>query len=133
MISTEDKMYQVSKHFGDLNSKGKVKGFGANEKGYARIKNIVNGCGLLVHHTNDEELILDVMVSPTALSRYGATCQRVISTFKNILGSEVRQRKWTNAMGNSGEWDQYFINVTNRELPDILRLIDELKVKMINA
>lgn len=130
MLSTEDKMYQVAKYFGDLNRKGNVKGFKANERGYARVKDIVRGCGLFVVHTNNEELMVYLMVTPTALTRYEATCKRAVTTFKNFLGSDVEQRKWTHAIAN-GERDLYSVDVTNRELPEIFKLVDELKGKLL--
>lgn len=132
MLSTENKMYQIANYFGDLNSKGKVKGFSANEKGYARVKDIVRGCTLLVLHTNDGELIVNLLITSTALLRYEATCQRAVKTFKSFLVTDVKHRKWTHALGND-ERDQYLVDVTNRDLPEIFELVDELKVKLLSA
>lgn len=132
MLSTEDKMYQVAKYFGDLNSRGKVKGFSANEKGYARVRDIIRGCTLLVLHTNDGELMVNLLVTSTALSRYEATCQRAVKTFKSFLGTDVKQRKWSHALGND-ERDQYSIDVTNRDLPEIFKLVEELKGKLLSV
>jgi hypothetical protein len=132
MLSTEDKMYQVAKYFGDLNRKGKVKGFRANEIGYARVKDIVRGCTLFVIHTNDGELSVNLLISSTALSRYEATCQRAVKTFKSFLGTVVKQRKWAHAMGND-ERDQYSVDVTNRDLPGIFTLVNELKGKLLSV
>ncbi len=129
MLSTEDKMYQIAKYLGDLNSKGKVKRFWPNERGYAKVKDIVRGCPLLVLHTNDAELIVTLLVTPTALLRYGTTCQRAVTTFKSFFGTDVKQRRWTHALDND-ERDQYLADVTNRDLPEIFKLIDELKEKL---
>lgn len=130
MLSTEDKMYQVAKYFGDLNSKGKVKGFRANEKGYARVKDIVRGCTLLVLHTNDGDLKVNLMITPTAHSRHETTCKRAVTTFKSFLGSDVEQKKWTHSIAND-ERDLYSVDVTNRELHEIFKLVDELKRKLL--
>ena len=130
IFSTENKMYQLAKYFGDLNSKGKVKGFRAHEKGYARVKDIVRGCTLLVLHTNDEELIVCLLVTHAARSRCESTCQKAVNAFMSFLVSDVKQRKWTHAIGNV-ERDLYSVDVTNLGLPEIIKLVDELKGKAV--
>jgi len=115
MFSTEDKMYQLAKHYGDLNSKGKVKGFSANEKGYARVMDIVRGCTLLVLHTNDGELKISLLITSTSLSKHEATCQIAVMIFNSFPNIDVKKEKWKHALVND-ERDQYSIYVTKRKL-----------------
>jgi len=132
MLSAEDKMYQIAKCFGDLNSKGKVKRFRANEKGYARVRDIISGCTLFVIHTNDGELKISLLITLTALSKYEATCQRAVKTFKSFPNNDVKKEKWIHALENN-ERDQYSVYVTNRDLPEIFKLVDELKEKLLSV
>lgn len=133
MLSTEQKLYEIAKQFNDLNGKGKVKGFGANERGYARIKKLVNGCVLLAHHLNDGKLIVDLMVSPTALLKNEITCNRAINAFEECVGVGIMHEKWEHSIGDAEKWDRYFCVVTNRDLPEILQLVTELKEKISKA
>lgn len=132
MLSIEQKLYQVAKHFNDLNSKGKVKGFSANERGYARIKKVVNGCDLLVHHLKNGNFIIDVMVSPTALVKNEQACRRAISIFKNYFEGSAEHDKWEHAIGKSDPWDRCFCDVTSNDLPEIIRIVDELQDKLLS-
>ena len=124
MSKTEDKMYIIAKHFNYLNDKGKVKAIKGNEKGYAKIKEIVRGCALFVHHMNDDKLIINLLISPAAKSRYELDCKKAVASFQSYFKSAVQVTKWKNSMGDSKVYDRYIVDVTKTELPVLITTIE---------
>jgi hypothetical protein len=133
MTNTEDKMYFIAKHFKWLNQNGKVKAIRGNESGYAKVKDVVRGCSLFVHHMNDGQLIINLLVSSAAKSRYEIHCNKAVDAFKSYFKSEVRTTKWENSMGDGRIYDRYIVDVTKRDLSEIIRIVEDVKVRLTNA
>jgi len=133
MVNTEDKMYHLAKHFSWLNAQGKVKAIKGNEQGYAKITDVVRGCGLFVHHMNDGQLVINLLVSPAAKSRYEMACRKAVTAFKEFFQSEVRTTKWENSMGDGKIYDRYIVDVTKKELCDIIQMVEEVRHKLAIA
>jgi hypothetical protein len=129
-MTTDDKMFYIAKHFNYLNDKGKVKAIKGNEKGYAKIKDIVRGCSLFVHHMNNDQLIINLLISPAAKSSYELVCNKAVKSFDNHFKSQVEFTPWKNCMDKSKVYDRYCINVTNKELPELLIIIEEIRNKL---
>ena len=129
MPAIEDKMCSVAKHFNGLNAKGNVKAFKAHEKGYSRIQEIVRGGVLLVHHLNDDRLIIDLMFTASAMSRYSVECNKAVDTFNKQFGSEVKSSKWLHSVDNS-KYYRHEVDVTYIKLSDLLVVIQEIKNKL---
>jgi len=133
MVKTEDKMYFIAKHFKWLNDKGRVKAIKGNEQGYAKIKDIVRGCSLCVHHINNGQLIINLLVSSTAKSRYEVACSKAVDVFKNHFQSDVVYTQWESSMSDGRVYDRYYADVTNKQIPEILQMIEEVRNKLAGA
>lgn len=128
MTSSTNKMYFIAKHYNDLNASGMVKGFKGNEKGYARIKKIVNGCSLYVFHTLNDHLTINIMLTPTSKSRYELACTTAVGIFEKHFKPNYRFAIREGAMGD--RYDNHIADVTNKELPEIISMIEEIKNKL---
>lgn len=130
MSTVEDKMYCIAKLYNYLNDKGKVKAKRCNEKGYAKIKDIVRGCSLFVHHMNDDQLIINLFVSTAAKTRYEILCNKAVDVFKKHFQSDVLCTSWENSLGGGYVYDRYIVDVTNKDLPVLLKMIEEVRDKL---
>ena len=129
-MTTEDKMFFIAKQYNQLNAKGKVKGFQGNEKGYARIMEIVRGGGLHVHHMINGQLIINLMLSEVARARYKVVCNKAVDTFNNFFKSEVNTSKWESSVKDGRMYDRYSVDVTYKDLPELLTTIDGIRNKL---
>jgi hypothetical protein len=130
MTNTEDKMYFIAKHFKWLNQNGKVKAIRGNERGYAKVKEVVRGCSLFVHHMNDGRLIINLLVSSAAKSGYEIPCNKAVEVFKGYFKSEVQTTKWENSMGDGRIYDRYIVDVTKKDLSEIIRIVEDVKLDL---
>ena len=130
MSVTEDKMYAIAKHYNYLNDKGNVKAIKGNEKGYAKIKDITRGCSLFVHHWNDDRLVINLLISPAAKTRYKLLCKKAVEVFKSHFQSDVQSMKWVNSMGVKKEYDRYYVDVTRKSLPELLEMVEDIRKKL---
>lgn len=130
MSTIEDKMYFIAKRYNYLNDKGKVKAKRCNEKGYAKIKDIVRGCSLFVHHMNDDQLIINLLVSTAAKTRYEIVCNKAVDVFKKHFQSDVSCTLWENSLGGGYVYDRYIVDVTNKDLPELLTMIEDVRDKL---
>lgn len=129
-MTTENKMYNIAKHYTDLNDKGSVKASKANEKGYARIKDITRGCTLVVVHRKDNQIIINLLVTAAAKKREETLCNRAIEVFKSHFGSAVEYVKRPDLRGSDDVRDSYFVNVTNKNLSVVINMVNEVKCKL---
>lgn len=133
MSTIEGKMYFIAKRYNYLNDKGKVKARRGNEKGYAKIKDIVRGCSLFVHHMNNDHLIINLLVSPAAKTRYEIVCNKAVDAFKKHFQSDVQSTPWEHSMGGGNVYDRYIVDVTKKDLPELLIMIEEVRNKLAGA
>ncbi|HID60563.1 MAG TPA: hypothetical protein EYP46_01730 [Hadesarchaea archaeon] len=64
------KIYHIAEMVGDLNAANKVKCGAQNNFGHATIVKIAPGCNVRAHHMFDNTLSLDLLISPSAETKY---------------------------------------------------------------
>lgn len=124
--SVSSKLYLAAKKVNDLNSSGKVKGFSGNEKGYAKILEIMTGCAIWIHHLKNEHLIIDLLVTEAATRRFPEVTNKAIKKFEEIAGDKLRLDVFEHAISKSDKRDKLYIDVTNHSFEKIEMLIDKL-------
>lgn len=129
-MTTENKMYNIAKHYKDLNDKGNVKASKANEKGYARIKDITKGCTLVVVRRKNNQIIINLLVTTAAKKREETLCNRAIEVFKSHFGSAVEYNKRLDLRGSDDVRDSYFVDVTDKNLSVVINMVDEVNSKL---
>ena len=124
------KMHLIASQVADLNSDGKVKAQTANEKGYAKLISINNGCRVWAHHTLDDKIIIDLMFTKTGALRYPDVVKAAISTFEKFAKDSGRQalhRSWKHSINKSDVRQQYYFEITNDNPETIAALVDTVK------
>jgi hypothetical protein len=122
-------MHLIAQQVSDLNSKGKVKAQTGNEKGYAKLFSINNGCRVWAHHTRDDKLIIDLMFTKSEKDKHPDAVQAAVATFERFAktsGFLVSQRPWQHSIDRS-ERQQYFFEVTTLENKAIAELVDKVR------
>lgn len=113
------KMKMIARHVNDLNLRGAVKAMTGNEKGYATLVSIIRGCSVWVHHTRPdhpigEKLILDLMFTTSAESKYPDVVKTAQATFEQFVeasGYSVSAHPdWKHSILSSGKRKQYYLN-----------------------
>ena len=128
--SITEKMRAIASHVKELNANGKVRAMTGNEKGYAKILTINAGCRLWAHHTREDRLFIDVMITQSAAHRYRDDVNAAANAFTGLatgVGYKVRQREWRHAIESHDVRQQHYVDVTDKNIDDILRLIDKIK------
>lgn len=133
MTIAENKMYSIAKHYHDLNDRGNVKASRANEKGYARIKDIARGCTLLVAHWNDDHLVINLLITTAAKKRDETICNKAVEVFKSHFGSSVQYLKRLDLRGSDDVRDSYYVDVSNKDLSEVQKNIEEVRNKLAGA
>ena len=110
----------------DLNSSGKVKGFSSNEKGYAKILQIKRGCAIWIHHLNNEQLIIDLLVTEAAAKKHSVVTNTAIEKFKKFAGDKLKTDEFEHAINKSDKRDRFYFDVTNHAFEEIDILIEKL-------
>lgn len=124
------KMYLIAMQVNDLNAKGKVKAQTGNEKGYAKLFSINNGCRVWAHHTRDEELIIDLMFTESAEGKHLDVVKAAVATFGRFAkdsGYLVSQSQWEHSIDKSKR-TQYFFEITTVGDDAIVELVDKIRI-----
>lgn len=129
MYDQTAKMRAIAETLDDLNEKGKVKRNPQHEKGYAKALEITRGCALWLHHTLEDKLIVDLMISPTARERQPELCERSQKEFAQYFDSEVSSKPWKHSDGTRVS-DRYFFDVTDTNAEQIIAMVEELKRRL---
>ena len=96
MTQTALKLYEVAKHLNELNKDGKVKGFKGNEERICQNHSDMSRVFLFGFITKkNDDLIIDLLISPSAFDKSQVKCETAVKTFKNHFGFFHR----TNNMG----------------------------------
>lgn len=119
----------------DLNAKGKVKAMTGNEKGYAKLFSINNGCRVWAHHTRaekliDEKIIIDLMFTESEEGKHPDIVKAAVATFERFAkdsGYQVSQSKWEHSI-NKSKRTQYFFEITTVGDDAILELVDKVRI-----
>lgn len=120
----------IASHVNDLNSEGAVKAQTGNEKGYAKLCSISNGCRVWAHHTLEDKLIVDLLVTRSAASTHPDVVATAVATFDRFAkdsGYSVSQRPWQHAITKSDTRQQYYFDITSLGEEDIMELVDKVR------
>jgi hypothetical protein len=128
-LSAKEKLEIIAGKVGDLNNKGRVKGFSGNENGYAKIipiKNKRSGAAVWIHHWNDGRLIIDLTITHKAAERYKPETGMASTIFKKFAGSEVKSMPFRHSIDDTNEADMLYIDVTDFTVKKLEECVDEL-------
>lgn len=125
------KMHLIAKHVNDLNSKEKVKAQTGNERGYAKLFSINNGCRVWAHHTRDNKLIVDLMFTQSAEDKHPEVVKAAVATFERFAkdsGYLVSRSEppWQHSIDKS-ERTQLFFEITTVGDEAIVELVDKIR------
>ncbi len=123
-------MYLIAMQVNDLNAKGKVKAQTGNEKGYAKLFSINNGCRVWAHHTRDEKLIIDLMFTESAEGKHPDVVKAAVATFERFAkdsGYHVSQSQWEHSI-DKFKRTQYFFEITTVGDDAIVELVDKVRI-----
>jgi len=130
------KMHLIASQVNDLNSKGKVKAQTGNEKGYAKLCSINNGCRVWAHHTRDDKLIVDLMYTASAEDKHPDVVKATVATFERFAkdsGYQVSQVSWQHSIDkDKPERMQYFFEITTVGDDAIGELVDKVRTAFRN-
>lgn len=124
------KMHLIAEQVNDLNSKGKVKAQTGNEKGYAKLFFINNGCRVWAHHTLDDKLIVDLMFTNSAKDKHPDVVEAAVATFERFAkdsGYLVSQVPWQHSIDKSARQQHYFEFTTVADKA-ISEIVDKVRV-----
>ena len=129
MNITASKLFEVAKHLHDLNKNGQVKGFSSNENGYAKIIQLCRGCSIWVHHEKNDELIIDLLISPSAKEKQSDLCRDVVRKFQEFFDFTSKKSNWNHSIDTHNDHDRYYVVVTNKEPVEIIYIVETIKKK----
>lgn len=125
------KMHLIARQVNDLNSKGKVKAQTGNEKGYAKLFSINNGCRVWAHHTRNNELIVDLMFTKSAEDKHPDVVKEAVATFARFAKDSgylvTRSPPWQHSIDKS-ERKQFFFEITTVGDEAIVDLVDKVRI-----
>ena len=122
------KMYNIAKPLGDLNANGKVKKNLAHEHGYAKVHQIKSGCSIWIHHTLDNWLVIDLLITPYAREQFSKKCSSAVDNFKEFFKHANVIRDWWAPKDKPEQWhDRYSIDIKLWDEKSIFATLDELK------
>lgn len=125
------KMHAIADHVGDLNTSGKVKAQTANENGYAKILSINSGTRVWIHHTRDDKMIFDLLVTHAAGLKHPEITKHTEGAFIKFAidaGYEVLNRTWQHSIVKNDVRQQWYFDITNDSIEDVCALIGKLKL-----
>lgn len=125
------KMHVIAVHVGDLNSYGKVKAQTANENGYAKIVSINSGTRVWIHHTRNDRLIFDLMITRAAGLKYPEIAKHaegIFDRFATDAGYEVMNRPWQHSLSKNDIRKQWFFDITSDSSENICALVEKVKL-----
>ncbi len=123
------KMHQIAAQVGGLNDKGKVKA--RNEKGYAMLVSVSNGCRVWAHHTRSNRLIIDLMYTKSEKFKHPEVVKSAIETFEHFASKSSREvicSEWQHATTESDTRTQHYFDITNEESQTIGELVKDVQL-----
>ena len=128
MSETAHKMFEIAKYLDELKD-GKVKGFKGNEKGYAKIIEICRGCSIWLHHEKSDNLIIDLLISPSAKEKNSVTCKDTVEKFKNFFDFAHNESEWRHSIDKRQNHDRYYVVVTEKNTSELIDLVKKIERK----
>jgi len=128
------RMHAHASYLNDLNPKGMVKVFAGNEKGYASIVNLKRGLNIYVHHTLEDQLTIDLLITEAAENDKIAV-EKAISKFNQFQFNDkkIRERVWQHSSNKNDKRRQYYFDVTDLSDEDIRKIFDKIREEFANA
>ena len=112
-----------------MNKDGKVKGFKGNEKGYAKVIEVCRGCSVWVHREKSDDLIIDLLVSPSANENNPTLCGNTIQKFKEFFDFSSKSSKWNHSIDTHKDHERHYVVVTEKSITEIIDIVENLKQK----
>jgi hypothetical protein len=137
-MNSEERMLLIAKSLKEINSKGKVKAITANERGYARILDINAGLSLIVYHTRNYRLTINLIATEAAIRRYPDNYNKSVKTFlefhhQNFKGLKTPQEEeWINQLNRKDTRSIFSIDVTTLDINECIKKIDTIKLAFLN-
>ena len=131
MSDTSSKMFEIARHFKELNKYGKVKGFKGNEKGYAKIIGICRGCSIWVHHEKNDNLIINLLVSPSARENNATLCSNTIKKFQKFFDFSINQSIWNHSIDTYKDHERLYVVVSEKNTSEIIDIVERLKKEFV--
>jgi len=122
----QEKMYQIASYLNELNANDKVKGFTANEYGYAKVVQVKPGLSVWVHHLKDDKLIIDLLCSEKAKKLYHEEYDKSKNVFKLTYRDQVIEDIVIYKTNNSKGYRLYY-EISDIDIEECLKSIDLLK------
>lgn len=138
-MKLKDRMLLIAKHLKELNSKAKVKAITVNERGYARILDINAGLSLIVYHTRNDRLTINLLATEAAIRRYPDNYKNSVTTFldfhhQNFKGlKSPQEEEWINQLNNKDTRIIFSIDVTTLDIDECIEKIDVIKLTFLNS
>ena len=123
------KMHRIATEVDELNEKGKVKA--RNEKGYAILFSVSNGCRVWAHHTRKDKLIIDLMFTKSEEFKHPDVVNSAIVTFKKFASKSSRKvisNPWQHSTTKSDTRTQYYFEITNEDDQTISELVRDVRL-----
>ena len=122
------KMHRIASQVDGLNDQGKVKA--RNEKGYAILVSVSNGCRVWAHHTHGDKLIIDLMYTKSEKLKHPAVVRAAIETFEQFASKANRPvtcGPWQHSMTKSDSRTQHYFEITNEDDQTISELVNGVR------
>jgi hypothetical protein len=126
-MELKDTLFEVAKELGDLNEKGQVKGFSANEQGYVTAISITPGCRVYVCCTHSDRLKLYMTVTRSALDKDFQQVTVAVDKFNAFFDHRTRACTFRHAFDLKDVRLMYEVDVTQFSAQTILSLLRDLK------
>lgn len=105
----------------------KVKIGGRDQYGYVNVYKIELGCWIRVHHTFDNWLVINLLISPNARGKYSKKCSSAVDNFKEFFKDKVIEDIWA-PKDKPEQWhDRYSIDIKLWENKSIVATLKELQ------
>ncbi|MBI4768411.1 MAG: hypothetical protein HY787_28105 [Deltaproteobacteria bacterium] len=130
-MTISEKMYQIAKSLNQLNSNGEVKAFTGNEKGYAKVIDIIRGMSVLVIYSPasmDDKLIISLDFTESVVKKDRITVENTIAKFKKVFNTQEIKEYTLQLVGNKSIRTRNYFDVTNESLENILQFIENIMI-----
>lgn len=126
MCKNKKTMYEIARHFNDLNHEGNIKGMLPDEKGFACIQTLFLGCSLFVRFEVDDSLRLSLMIKKTARDNNDVLCSSAVDLMKQHFTC-VQSSVWFSALDINGMREHHYIDVTQLTAEEIIKNAEVMK------
>lgn len=135
MLKNSGRMHDLAGYLGELNKKGEVKGADhrflgkGEERGYAFIARIGQGCAIFLVHMVNDDLVIYLKLTSNAEMNHQTICNKAIADFKEFFPGKVTSGIWTHPADDRYRGKKYSYDATGLDTDQILLTIDKLKEK----